>query len=759
MIAQRRGKNVALVGTVGQLLFTGVMIVVWRMTGSAAAASCVLLLAGGVPLWLMVALISYCRQLQRQESWELEELAAQGRPATAIFQEGQDQELQPAAARLKFVEKWLVPAFTLLWAGLNVGLALLMLHYVKNLQLVSTKTSGQGILLSLVVGFVAFLLSRYSTGMSKVADWRLLRATGSYLLINVLYIAAVLAGLIAAHQEKLQPDLIIAYFGPVVQLILSAELLLNFMLDLYRPRVPGREHRPSFDSRLFDLVAQPDKVGHSIADTLNYQFGFEVSRTWFYQLVSKAAFPLVVFGALVIVAMTSIVIVPEGQQCVIMHWGRLDRVLGSGMAFKWPWPIDNAKRFATGKVQRVLLGVGKGRKPVLVKKDGKFIELYLWTQEHSNWQERDFVVAAPPRLSPLVKSDEQKPPPPVNLIKLVVDVEYMIADPVKFGYRYRDSAKILKCEAYREMVKYCASATLDTAVPGGQQGRPEAIMTYGRDRVAKELKQRIQAKADNLGLGVKICFVGLRAVHPPAAAATAYEEVLQAERGRLLTRYAAEADANKTLVEVAGTPLAALRLSLSIGTLEELERLRDNPDRRDAILTDLIRQSSDDIKTLNNEIEQERLLGQIQQGAGKTDKQELRDEQLAHRTMLLKIQANPDSVDLNAAIAAARSQADALFDQTVGRPAKEIAQAEAYRTKRELTEMARAQAFASHLLAYNASPKVYMLDRWLDVWDEVLPSVTKYVMGVDHNKVEVWLNWERQADAMKMATIGQKGSQ
>ena len=47
-----------------------------------------------------------------------------------------------------------------------------------------------------------------------------------------------------------------------------------------------------------------------------------------------------------------------------------------------------------------------------------------------------------------------------------------------------------------------------------------------------------------------------------------------------------------------------------------------------------------------------------------------------------------------------------------------------------------------------------MLDRWLNVWDEVLPNVNKYVLGVDRNKVEIWLNWERETDLMSGVTFG-----
>ena len=758
MIIQKRGKNVAIAGAVAQLVISVVMLIIWLLTDSLSTLSCLLPLVAGIPLWLAAALLLYCRQLASQEAEELAELAAQGAETKTIFQDSDGMELRPAAARVAFVDKWFVPAFTLAWAGTHIALGLVLLRHLNFYQdgevAPLVQNAPQGTLLLLVIGFAAFLFSRYCTGMSKRSDWRLLRSTGSYLLVNALLVAAALGALIAAGQGRQDADLLIAYLAPAMQLLLAAELLLNFVLDLYRPRIPGKERRWSFDSRLLNLVAEPERLGHSIADALNYQFGFEVSKTWFYKLLAKAALPLLAFGGLVLVGLTSFVVVRDGEEYVLSLWGRLDRVVGPGVSIKWPWPIGTARRFETGRVQQIDLGVGEKRKPTIVK--GR--ELYLWTEEHGARKELDFMLAVPPRTAQAAQPGERKPPPPVNLIKLVVKLQYLVTDPVKFGYQFVDSAKLLECEAYRQMVQYCASATLDTPVGDGNPDRPEAMMTYGRDRVAAELKKRIQARADELSLGVNITYVGLATVHPPSEAAPAYEAVLEAERGMLLTRYEAEAEANKTLVAVAGTPLAALRLSLAIRMLEDLARLRDNPQRGEQIISELVSQCRDDVATLAREIEQERLLGQIREGEDETDRQKLQVEYLQYLDLLLKIQADPGKFRLDDEIADARISADELFSKTVGEPAKLVAEAVASRYESELTEMGRAQAFDSNLLAYKASPNIYMMDRWLDVWDDVLPGITKYVIGVDRDKLEIWLNWERPGDVMDAVTFDQEGT-
>jgi hypothetical protein len=127
--------------------------------------------------------------------------------------------------------------------------------------------------------------------------------------------------------------------------------------------------------------------------------------------------------------------------------------------------------------------------------------------------------------------------------------------------------------------------------------------------------------------------------------------------------------------------------------------------------------------------------------------------------MLKEIAGDFQGVDLDQAIMDAQDRADSLFSRTVGRPAQMVAQAEGYRAARETTEMARARAFDSHVLAYEASPGVYMMDRWLDVWDEVLPGTRKYVIGMDRDQLEIWLNWERQTDVLESASFGMQETQ
>jgi regulator of protease activity HflC (stomatin/prohibitin superfamily) len=765
MLNQRRGKNVALAGAALQFAFTGVMLTIWLWTGSLTARSTTWLLAGGVAVWLVAAFLFYTRQLERREQMELEELAA--RPGGGIFEGAEADQLRPAALRRAWTDRWIVPIFTLLLAAYQaaIGLVLLLL-YLPAADAPAVANADQAIVFLVLIGFLAFLFGRYAVGMSAAADWRGLRAPASYLLGNVLMILVAIASLAAATQDALRADLYLAYVAPVVQVVLAAELVLNLILDLYRPRVPGEEPRVSYDSRLLNIVAESGKLGHSIAAALNYQFGFEVSKTWFYRLLQRSLVPLLFAGAVVLLLMSSVVVVRDGEAYVVKRWGRLDysrRPLGPGIHLKWFWPVETARRFEVGRVHQLMLGAGEERSEEERKRAFvKGREIYLWTEEHGRREELDFLVAVPPETrreaeeaAQAAEEGAEKKPPPVSVIKLVVAMDYVIRDPYRFGYDFVDADKLLECVAYREMVRYCASATLTERITHGGADRPQAIMTFGRAAAAKRLKERIQRRADALGLGVEITYAGLISTHPPAEAAPKYEEVLMAERAQDEKRYQAEAEANEMLALVAGDPTSALRLAQAIrwvGQLQELKDRKVGSEEFRARLAEHIAKTRDDIRMLEKEIAREVLLGQ-EKGRKAVDKRRLKARYADQLDVLERIRSAPAAFDFGGEIASAEREADAQFHLARGEPAQRVARAIAQRWRVELQERAQAETFDERLRAWEADRRAYEADVRQEVWQEVLPGLQKYVLGVDPKLVEIWLNLEREVGAMSEARL------
>ena len=282
----------AIAGLILQVAFTSVMLAIWLITGSHAAMAATWMLTGAVALWAAVLLLFYTRQIERREAIELEEIASD----SSIFQSDDKSQTRPMAARLAFIERWVIPVFTLLWAGWHGVMAVVTWGVIATDTPPKLTYTSQGTLFAILIGFLAFLFSRYSTGIGSQSGWRPLRPAGAYMLGGALTVAGAAVALLGAWQGYTALDYWVATAGATLMMILGVELVINFVLDMFRPRLPGQETRMSFDSRLLNLLAEPDRVGHSLADAVNYQFGFEVSRTWFYRLLVSSFIPLAGLG-------------------------------------------------------------------------------------------------------------------------------------------------------------------------------------------------------------------------------------------------------------------------------------------------------------------------------------------------------------------------------------------------------------------------------------------------------------------------------
>jgi len=766
MITQRRGKNVASVGLVLQVAFTGVMLAIWLLTGSHAAMATVWLLTGGVALWLVVVLLFYTRQLQRRETIELEELSTD----SSIFRSDDKSQMQPMAARQAFIERWVVPIFTLLWAGWHGCMAVVTWRIIGAESQTQLSYTSQGTLFAILIGFLAFLFSRYSTGMGTRSEWRALRATGGYMLGGALMVGGTAAALLGAWQGYAELDYWVATTGAILMMVLAVELVINFVLDMFRPRLPGEESRLAFDSRLLNLLAEPDRVGHSLADAVNYQFGFEVSRTWFYRLLVRSFIPLAVLGTSVLVAISSIVIVNEGQEYIISRFGRpdLERSLSEpGMHFKLPWPVETARMFDTGHLYEFQLGAGRRQNANIVT-TGTFKgrELALWTEEHGSREERNFLLAVPPESRKGLRTSNAAD---VSIIKLGAMVQYRITDAYKFGYTYTDAAEMLESIASREMVRYCSSATLDTPIPGGAKDRPEALMTYGQGPAARRLKVLIEKAIEDMDLGVEIVSVSFTAVHPPPEAAESFERVIEARLRQHQQRYRAQAQAVRTLSGVAGNQPSALRLALAISIYEKFGSLPspiEKPRLFALAIDEHIRIAQNHASELRKEIQQDISRGQTSQPTAETDDslQAVVDDYQAHIDRLQRLKDEKDTARIakliqDFAIEARNIAEDRLMKLKTGSASVMIAKASAERWRHELAERGKAESFTRQALLYDTSPQIYMLDRWLDTWDQALTGKHKYVLGLDPNRIEHWLKWEGQTGVMPGVFSGRNGNQ
>ena len=519
----QNAKRIGLINWVTLLAAAGAMVAITRFVSSAAGAMGAALAGFG----MLVALLSYFQmglvERERFEQLEMEELS-KTRGGQSLFATA-DADTFPARRSREQFEKWVIPAFS---ACLFAAQAMAAWWPWRRLPAMEPFSKDRATLAMALLGLLAlalFLLGKYSGGLARLQGHRLLRPGSAYLLLTAYVcfgvtatFAAVLAGFSAA-------DLIVGRIFCVVAGLIALETLLALVLEVYRVRVKNREARLLYDSRLVGLLGQPEAIFSTAAHALDYQFGFKVSETWFYRMLEKALGWMLLAQLAILIASTSMVIIEPGDEALIERFGKpadATGVIGPGLHFKLPWPIDKTYFYHTDRIQTFIVGSEPER--------GRTI---LWTVAHS--KEENFLVASRERQHTASTRDAgDTNAPPVNLLSVSIPVQYQITNLATWAYVNEDPPTLLQAVATREVMHYLASADL------------EELMSRGRERAGETLRDNIQSRVDESRLGVRILFVGLEDIHPPVKVAKIYEQVVGAGQTREAKILGAQAHALST---------------------------------------------------------------------------------------------------------------------------------------------------------------------------------------------------------------------
>lgn len=704
-----RARSVALIGMIFEIVLAAFYTVLAVWSQSQAMWALTVLTSLGIIIWLTLLLVYQQRVAVQEEALETDQLRRQqasGQGGQAIF-DVTSEEMLLARRRLRWMYRWLVPVSALVIILSLVAASLL--GWSWSLFKPISATTWQDVQHSNVLmwflggaAFLSFLLSRYAVGMAKYLEWQMLRAGASYLMGVTLASVALAATLGAIHfVQNPYPEHVLAYALRILMLVLAAEFALNLLLDFYRPRSPDEVPRPSFDSRLLGLFTEPGGIARSIADAINYQFGFEVSSTWFYKLLERSAVPLVGFAALSLVLASSLVFVGAEEAVVVERFGRrLPGDLGPGLHLKLPWPVDRAYAVRIKGVHELIVGVKQEEDPNVQD------NLILWTNKHA--QEAHLrVLVATPKLAGFMTApggdqskkatsrttsasgtntmSETSEAVSVSMLRVAMTIQYEIKDAYPWLTTYQNPEAAMKALAHREITHYFANVDV-TGVLGTQRGPIE-----------KALWQSMQQTADDSDLGIRIVFLGLQGVHPPEETASTFQEVIGAEQKKNATVRTAWADYNKRLSQVAGDVGRAEQLAKAV---ERMNRLDSDPDADAA-----------DRKAAQDEV-QLLFFGDESKGV------------------------RPVGGDAQSRIAAARSE----------------------RWKTENEAHARAVMFTQEIATKQAAPQAYYTRRYLRTMAESAKGIRKYLLAAEGRiSTRVFnLDIKDPANAPLDVTVGQK---
>ena len=541
-----------------------VLFVVGLIVGR--SGNCSVMMVGGASSVVVVLLAlvgagrcAFERRQVQEERAAIEFRKEHGR--NELFEDADEAVRLATRANMQY-RRYFVPIFTVV---LGIALCIYCLLVWRSWEATETfPVAGNPMplaLLSVLSWIATLILGSYFIGASREQGCRWLRPASAWLFFNgFLYLLAAVALFLEYFKKMvLTADITLARIGMVVLFVLAIELVLAFVIEFYRPRMPGEAERPLPESRLLALVTEPGGLARNVASSLDYQFGFQVSEAWFFRFLERTVVPLLVVLVLAFWLQTCLVVVNTGEQALFERFGKVEdqNPIVAGIHFKLPWPFTRVERFNVDKIQEVELGDGHEheeeeeeeeeeedehghshgpKKPKHQEHDERVI---LWSVAHAE-KELNYIVASRHaeklNAAGMDGAENQRlnhrKIPPSALLVAHVPVSYKVKNLYDFKYRQSDAVSLLKNLGTREWIHYLANVDF------------QDLLGEGRREAGEVLKKRIQESADEMQLGVEIVTVSVASIHPPVEVGSEYDKQMSAheEVNRQLQQSRVEAD-------------------------------------------------------------------------------------------------------------------------------------------------------------------------------------------------------------------------
>jgi regulator of protease activity HflC (stomatin/prohibitin superfamily) len=566
----------------------------------------------GILPWVALTVVFHQHRLERLEVLENDEIAAIRGDARSVF-EGDREQSTAAAARLRLMHQWLMPTVSLLYATLLGLAAWWSLQWMGRLDDTAGNATtfrigsalGWQVATCAGLSLIAFIFSRFVAGMSTQGAWQNLRGGAGVMVGNALVLLAIAVGVVFQVFQKTGVLEGVARGIGIFMILVAAETALNLVLNLYRPRRPGETPRPAFDSKVLGLLAAPDSLVRTINEAVNYQFGFDITSSWGYQLLLRSVAWLAGLAAVVLVLLSTIVVVQPGEQAVRLRGGRvIGQPVQGALMWKLPWPFETVERFSTARIRSLVVGpkpfdtssvnfwpvdnaaATADRQPFIV------LASSLAAQASSDLDPGSFAAqAVMPAGAPAgaqagggqgaaasaeASADEALAGRVSSRFALVdadVLVNYRIKadgllDFLSFSNdtRTRRSPldmreRVLKAVAMRETSQFLSTQSIDQ------------VLSPQGDSMVRQLRERIQAAYDRLDSGVEVVSVLIPTLRPPAGdAAGMFEELsIDTQNARQLVQEAQRL-ASTSMAMMVGSVDTADRAAAAINRLRQLER-------------------------------------------------------------------------------------------------------------------------------------------------------------------------------------------
>ncbi|MDP7008310.1 MAG: SPFH domain-containing protein [Phycisphaerales bacterium] len=569
--AYQKAASTAGSGLILQLLIGAILLVFGLLANDTTFVFASLWVWVGTIVWVGILILYYQQKLERLEALEETELSIEDN--SSMF-DGAGEAIRPAARRLKLLHRWVMPITSLIVAILLVLIAYFQLQHLRLLEspddtlrttLDLTPLTGWALAIALAFALTGFIFSRFVAGMARIQSWTHLRGGASWMVGNTILMTAIAIGLVFRFFGNDDTLMWICWGIPIFMLAVAAEILVNFALNIYRPRIAGQVPRAAFDSKTLSLFAAPDSFVRSINEAINYQFGFDITSSWGYQLLLRSFTWLIALAVVALLLVDTMVIVEPTQQAVRLRQGALvGEVQKPGLLWKFPWPVERAIVVDVSRIRELPLTFEwKEERPV-----------YLWSDNLDTLaisKPKPFIVTG------ASNKEEGTGDDVLALLSVRSVLQYRIAKDGLLQWLTFGSEEVDRRSQRTQREIGLLAIAQQTLTERLQMKTLDEIISHDRAQFTHEISEALQHTFDEYETGVEVVSLTLPFVKPASTERATFEGVSvsrQAE-SRLIT--AAEGWADNILTHSVGDS------ALVAPVLEAIERYNDTRNEWDAL--------------------------------------------------------------------------------------------------------------------------------------------------------------------------------
>lgn len=349
------------------------------------------------------------------------------------------------------------------------------------------------------LSFGSFFLYRFQDTIGREGNSAALRADSLHNRADMAISLLTGASLILYHFGY-DIDRWVSVYIAIFIFSFAIEMLVNVVVSIIRGGRAGlvaeyrfndicrAAFRPNTYARIIDPILHhlplSQKKQTLVSNIPNY---LRVFRRW----TMISAFILFSLGCL----KTMVYTVNIDEEALVLRFGQMvgasDHVVGPGLHWKMPWPVDRVVRFQTRKISSLAVG-----------NVADFAEPMIWRSDHGD-------------TTTFISGDN-------NLFLPYLTIHYRIKNPRQYYLHYRNGAadKVLEYQAYRILSQTFANKDYFD------------IALFQRRQWTAAAERELQEKIDQMEAGIEIVAFCLRDLHPPKDIAASYENVVAAYQKR-----------------------------------------------------------------------------------------------------------------------------------------------------------------------------------------------------------------------------------